>query len=63
MPSTVLNRCQLFSAQIYREVDRLNILRDNLEESFTVNVMGVHWVTREFLPLLKKGGLKKVANM
>lgn len=25
--------------------------------------MGVHWVTREFLPLLQKGTLKKVANM
>lgn len=36
---------------------------DNLEESFTINVMGVHWVTREFLPLLKKGTLKKVANI
>jgi len=39
------------------------MLRDNLEESFTINVMGVHWVTREFLPLLQKGTLKKVANM
>ena len=48
---------------IYQEIDRLNILRGNLEESFTVNVMGVHWVTREFLPLLQKGTLKKVANM
>lgn len=37
--------------------------RDNLEESFTINVLGVHWVTREFLPLLQKGTLKKVANM
>ncbi|GAP88229.1 putative short chain dehydrogenase reductase [Rosellinia necatrix] len=36
---------------------------DNLEESFTTNVMGVHWVTREFLPLLQKGTLKKVANI
>ncbi|SPQ24316.1 2020a615-5fcb-4e2e-aa9b-a00a334387bb [Thermothielavioides terrestris] len=36
---------------------------DNLEESFTINVMGVHWVTREFLPLLQKGTLKKVANI
>lgn len=39
------------------------MLRDNLEESFTVNVMGVHWVTRAFLPLLYKGNNKKVANM
>ncbi|KAI8931410.1 hypothetical protein NX059_011740 [Plenodomus lindquistii] len=36
---------------------------DNLETSFTVNVMGVHWTTREFLPLLKKGAMKKVVNM
>ncbi|KFY41132.1 hypothetical protein V494_03195 [Pseudogymnoascus sp. VKM F-4513 (FW-928)] len=36
---------------------------DNLEESFTINVLGVHWVTREFLPLLQKGSLKKVANI
>ncbi|OTA87483.1 hypothetical protein M434DRAFT_81240 [Hypoxylon sp. CO27-5] len=36
---------------------------DNLEESFTINVLGVHWVTRSFLPLLQKGTLKKVANM
>lgn len=36
---------------------------DNLEESMRVNVLGVHWVTRNFLPLLQKGELKKVANM
>ncbi|KAI2620855.1 short chain dehydrogenase reductase [Xylaria nigripes] len=36
---------------------------DNLEESLTINVMGVHWVTREFLPLLQKGTQKKVVNM
>jgi len=35
---------------------------DNLEESFTINVMSVHWVTRELLPLLQKGTLKKVIN-
>ena len=39
------------------------VLRDNLAESFTINVLGVHWVTRVFLPLLQKGSLKKVANM
>ena len=39
------------------------VLRDNLAESFTINVLGVHWVTRAFLPLLQKGSLKKVANM
>ncbi|ROV97503.1 hypothetical protein VPNG_08734 [Cytospora leucostoma] len=36
---------------------------DNLQESFAVNVLGVHWVTRAFLPLLQKGTLKKVANI
>ncbi|KAK9234998.1 hypothetical protein V1525DRAFT_349121 [Lipomyces kononenkoae] len=36
---------------------------DNLTESFTSNVLGVHWVTRAFIPLLQKGTLKKVANI
>ncbi|KAL8765506.1 MAG: hypothetical protein Q9209_007440 [Squamulea sp. 1 TL-2023] len=36
---------------------------DNLAESFTINVLGVHWVTRTFLPLLQKGTQKKVANI
>ncbi|OBT87417.1 hypothetical protein VE02_04681 [Pseudogymnoascus sp. 03VT05] len=36
---------------------------DNLEESFAINVLGVHWVTQAFLPLLQKGSLKKVANI
>ncbi|KAI1846351.1 hypothetical protein JX266_007556 [Neoarthrinium moseri] len=36
---------------------------DNLTESFNINVLGVHWVTRAFLPLLQKGNLKKVANI
>lgn len=40
-----------------------NVLRDNLVESLTINVLGVHWVTRAFLPLLQKGTRKKVANM
>ena len=40
-----------------------NGLRDNLTESLTINVLGVHWVTRAFLPLLQKGNQKKVANM
>jgi NAD(P)-dependent dehydrogenase (short-subunit alcohol dehydrogenase family) len=39
------------------------VLRDNLTESFTANVLSVHWVTRAFIPLLQKGTLKKVANM
>ncbi|KAL2046761.1 hypothetical protein ABVK25_011549 [Lepraria finkii] len=36
---------------------------DNLAESFTINVLGVHWVIRTFLPLLQKGTQKKVANI
>ncbi|CZR59360.1 related to short chain oxidoreductase (CsgA) [Phialocephala subalpina] len=36
---------------------------DNLTESFTTNVLGVHWVTRAFIPLLRKGSLKKVVNI
>ncbi|KAL8780239.1 MAG: hypothetical protein Q9213_006561 [Squamulea squamosa] len=36
---------------------------DNLAESFTINVLGVHWVTRTFLPLLQKGTQKKVVNI
>ncbi|KFX88261.1 hypothetical protein V495_05486 [Pseudogymnoascus sp. VKM F-4514 (FW-929)] len=36
---------------------------DNLQESFAINVLGVHWVTQAFLPLLQKGNLKKVANI
>ncbi|KAI1118179.1 short chain dehydrogenase reductase [Nemania sp. NC0429] len=36
---------------------------DNLQESFNINVMGVHWTTQAFLPLLQKGKLKKVANI
>ncbi|KAL8645078.1 MAG: hypothetical protein Q9226_007464 [Calogaya cf. arnoldii] len=36
---------------------------DNLAESFTINVLGVHWTTQAFLPLLKKGTQKKVVNM
>ncbi len=40
-----------------------DVLRDDLTESFTINVLGVHWTTRAFLPLLKKGTQKKVVNM
>ncbi|KAK5994071.1 C-signal [Cladobotryum mycophilum] len=35
----------------------------DLQESLSINVLGVHWVTRNFLPLLQKGELKKVANI
>ncbi|KAI1839695.1 hypothetical protein JX266_014094 [Neoarthrinium moseri] len=30
---------------------------------FPINVLGVHWVTQAFLPLLQKGNVKKVANI
>ncbi|KAL4909126.1 hypothetical protein BDW74DRAFT_77830 [Aspergillus multicolor] len=36
---------------------------DNLEHSFSINVLGVHWVTRAFIPLLQKGTQKKVINI
>ncbi|ORY21510.1 short chain dehydrogenase reductase, partial [Naematelia encephala] len=36
---------------------------DNLESSFKANVLGTHWVTAEFFPLLQKGNLKKVVNI
>lgn len=36
---------------------------DNLNEVFHVNVTSVHYVTVAFLPLLRKGSLKKVVNM
>ncbi|KAL4981292.1 hypothetical protein BDW68DRAFT_193044 [Aspergillus falconensis] len=35
---------------------------DDLNHVFNTNVTGVHHVTRSFLPLLKKGTLKKVIN-
>ncbi|RAK72681.1 SDR family oxidoreductase [Aspergillus fijiensis CBS 313.89] len=36
---------------------------DDLEESFRVNVAGVHYVTRAFLPLMRDGEIKKVLNI
>ena len=36
---------------------------DNLQEAFDVNVEAVHNVTAAFLPLLRKGEMKKVVNM
>lgn len=36
---------------------------DDLDDTFKSNVTGVHYVTAAFLPLLKKGNLKKVINM
>lgn len=41
----------------------MNRSRSGIEEEFLVNVMGVQWTTREFIPLLEKSKLKKVANM
>ncbi|KAJ4982590.1 short chain oxidoreductase [Stagonosporopsis vannaccii] len=35
----------------------------DLTEVLNVNVYGTHNVTRAFLPLLKQGGLKKIANI
>ena len=60
---TELNQCELFFTQTCQEIDLLTYSRDNLAESFTINVLSVHWVTRAFLPLLQKGTQKKVANM
>jgi NAD(P)-dependent dehydrogenase (short-subunit alcohol dehydrogenase family) len=37
--------------------------RENLQESFNINVLGVHWTSRAFLPLLQKGTQKKIINM
>ncbi|KIY03420.1 uncharacterized protein Z520_00111 [Fonsecaea multimorphosa CBS 102226] len=36
---------------------------DNIEDVFKVNVAAVHDVTAAFLPLLRKGGQKKVLNI
>lgn len=35
--------------------------RDDLENQFSVNVAGAHNVTSAFIPLLKRGSLKKIA--
>ncbi|KAJ4414383.1 hypothetical protein N0V85_003176 [Neurospora sp. IMI 360204] len=42
-----------------------DIMREmnGLEEAFLVNVLGVQYTTREFLPLLEKSELKKVVNI
>ncbi|CAG9953293.1 unnamed protein product [Clonostachys rosea f. rosea IK726] len=36
---------------------------DDLMSLFNVNVMGAHQVTRAYLPLLRKGNAKKIANI
>ena len=36
---------------------------DNLAETFMINVEAVHNTTAAFMPLLRKGTLKKVVNM
>ncbi|KAK4169717.1 estradiol 17-beta-dehydrogenase 2 [Cladorrhinum sp. PSN259] len=36
---------------------------DTLEQDLGVNVLGVHWVTAGFFPLLQRGGMKKVVNL
>mgnify|MGYP003662493388 CR=1 FL=1 len=43
--------------------ERLTSTRTDLTEVLNVNVFGVHNVTRAFLPLLRKGHLKKIGNM
>ncbi|KAI1267572.1 NAD(P)-binding protein [Xylariaceae sp. FL1019] len=35
---------------------------EKLADSMNINVYGVHWTTRAFLPLLRKGQLKKVVS-
>ncbi|CBY01466.1 hypothetical protein IAQ61_003294 [Plenodomus lingam] len=36
---------------------------NDLDDTFKINVTGVHYVTAALLPLLKKGSLKKVINI
>ncbi|RDH35181.1 short chain oxidoreductase [Aspergillus welwitschiae] len=40
-----------------------NMLVNDLEDTFRVNVGGVHLVTREFLPLLRNGNKKRIVNI
>jgi NAD(P)-dependent dehydrogenase (short-subunit alcohol dehydrogenase family) len=42
---------------------QLILRRDDLAETFDMNVVSVHNVTRAFLPILAKGETKKVFNM
>ncbi|KAL1638693.1 hypothetical protein SLS58_008725 [Diplodia intermedia] len=43
-------------------VDGITAMTD-LDETFKINVTGVHYVTSAFIPLLEKGQLKKVVNI
>lgn len=36
---------------------------DDWWQTFEVNIRGVYWMTREFLPLMFKGGLKTIVNV
>jgi NAD(P)-dependent dehydrogenase (short-subunit alcohol dehydrogenase family) len=53
--------CVYSSIQSFAASD--NAIRDDLEEQFSVNVAGTHNVTRAFIPLLKKGTLRKIIFM
>lgn len=44
-------------------VDMTNKSRNDLDDHFNTNVLGVHHVTRAFIPLLQKGDLKKIVNV
>lgn len=37
--------------------------RDDLPEVMSANVLTAHYAIRNFLPLLQKGEMKKIANM
>ena len=41
----------------------LSFSRENLEETFQLNVLAVHNVTKAFLPLLRAGKEKRIVNM
>lgn len=56
--------CMLQLYYLYMDVvKRLIIRRTCLNDAFNVNVTSVHQVTNAFLPLLRQGQKKTVANM
>lgn len=60
----VQSMCAFLSPTVSEKIDRANGLRDNLAESFTVNILGVHSVHSSLSPASTKGPpSKKVANM